>query len=122
MVIHVRGAKLDVTPSLQRHVERAVHHALDRFENRVEFAEITLSDVNGPRKGEDMQCQLVVSLRHAPKVIVEHRDRDLYVAIDRAAGRVKRAVRRSINRRRDQRHRDRVDAGTQVFGSLYPAM
>ena len=122
MIIDVRGAKLDITPSLQRHVERAVRNALDRFENRVEFVEITLSDVKGNHhKGDAMQCQLVIALRHAPKVIVEQCDRDLYVAVDQAAGRAKRAVRRSINRLRDLRQRHRVGVG-ETFNAMHPAM
>ena len=122
MLIHIRGSKIDVTPSLQRHVERAVHHALDRFENKVEYVDVTLLDNNGPRKGDDMHCRLIVSLRRVPKVIVDHRDQDLYVAIDRAAGRAKRAVRRTINRRRDVRHRDRMDMAGNLANGVYPAM
>lgn len=121
MLIHVRGSKIELTQSLKRHVERAVHHALDRFESRIESVEVRLSDVNGPRKGEDMQCRIVVSLMRLSSVVVEHCDRDLYVAVDRAAGRTKRAVRRTINRPRDARQRQRVDMAGNSLQGIYPA-
>lgn len=121
MIIHMRGVNLDLTPSLKEHVERAVQHALDRFEQRVSFVEVSLSDVNGPRKGPDMRCQMLVSLRHAPRVVVEHHDRDLYVAVDRAAGRVKRTVRRKINRQRDVRQREQQHAAA-LRSSYVPAV
>lgn len=121
MLIHVRGSKIELTQSLKRHVERAVHQALDRFENRIQSVEVKVADINGPRKGEDMQCRIVVALIRRSTVVVEHCDRDLYVAVDRAAGRTKRAVRRTINRPRDARQRDRVSMAGEGLTGVYPS-
>ena len=57
-----------------------------------------LSDINGPRGGEDKRCQLQVSLAGLPDVVVEDTEADLYFAIDRAADRVGRSVMRKLDR------------------------
>lgn len=122
MLIHVRGSKIELTESLKKHVQRAAHQALDRFESKIESVEVTLADVNGPRKGEDMLCRIVVKLQRLSTVVVEHCDRDLYVAVDRAAGRTKRAVRRNINRPRDARQRrSRTQVMNHGLDGMYPA-
>ena len=61
-----------------------------------------LSDINGPRNGPDKSCRLQVSLVGLPDVVVDDIESDLYVAIDRAANRAGRTIRRRLTRRRDR--------------------
>ena len=60
---------------------------------------VRLSDINGPRGGEDKRCHLQVVLSGLPEVVVEDIEADLYFAIGRAADRAGRTVMRKIGRK-----------------------
>jgi ribosome-associated translation inhibitor RaiA len=62
---------------------------------------VRLSDVNGPRGGEDKRCHIEVRLRGMPDVVIVDTEADLYVAIDRATERAGRALVRRLERRRE---------------------
>lgn len=101
MVLDVRGINVDVGGSLSEYAERRLNSALDRFTHRVRRVGVRLTDLNGPKGGASMQCRVIVHLEHAEPVVIEQVEHDLYTAVDRAATRTKRTVRRHINRRRD---------------------
>ena len=61
---------------------------------------VRLSDINGPRGGEDKCCHIQVALAHLPDVVIEDTEADLYAAIDRAADRAAHTVGRRLMRKR----------------------
>ena len=108
MEVHVRSTNIDLSPSLIDHVERSLGRALDRFAHRVSRIMVVFSDINGPnRHGVDTRCNVVADLGRSGTIVVEHIHEDAYAAADLASGRLKRAVRRRINRRRDAALRSR---------------
>jgi len=106
--IQARGFKL--TEGLRKQAERRVRLALGSTSGRVRSAVIRLDDANGPRGGLDKRCTVRVTLAGAPPVIIEQKEVDLYVAIDRAADRAGRAVSRRLEKIYDMR-RDATAAG-----------
>ncbi len=87
------------------HAERRLRFALTSAGNHVQRIVVRLSDINGPRGGEDKRCHLQVVLAGLPDVVVEDTEADLYFAIDRAADRAGRSVMRKINRKQTlQKH------------------
>lgn len=50
-------------------IERAVRK-LQRFRDVLESATITIEDVNGPKGGEDLRCQVIARLKGFPSVVV----------------------------------------------------
>ena len=104
MQIDVQALGFDLTPALRTHTERRLHFALDRSDAQVSRLWVRLSDLNGPRGGEDKRYQVRITLTDAPEVVIEDTEADLYVAIDRAADRAGRTVARRLERTRDQRH------------------
>jgi putative sigma-54 modulation protein len=96
--IFARGFEL--TEALHDHVSRRAGFALSRYKQVVKQVQIRLSDINGPRGGDDKQCVFLVDLVGSAPVVIRERDADAYAAIDRAADRVDRAVARLIERRR----------------------
>ena len=60
-----------------------------------------LSDINGPRGGLDKRCLIEARLKHAPALVIEDIEADLYLAIDRATARTGRAMERSLARQRE---------------------
>ena len=103
MRIHVRSRGFELTDALRAHAERRLLFALARFGTRVQSVMLRMDDVNGPRGGADKRCHILARLVPWGDVRVEELDGDLYVAIDRAADRLDRAVAREIERRREMR-------------------
>lgn len=105
MQMHVRAVNFQMSDALGEHAERRLHAALDRFEPKIGRVDLRLTDDHGPRHGTMMHCCIEANLNGFGNVLVEQDAPDLFEAIDRAAGRLKRTVRRCINRRRDTKMR-----------------
>ena len=101
IVIQARGFSL--TGGLQQHIERRFRFALDWARFQALRVSVRLSDLNGPRGGEDKCCHVQVAIPGSTDVVIEDTDVDLYVAIDRAASRAGRTLARRIERQRSYR-------------------
>ena len=99
MHIDIQTRNFDLTHALRSHAERRLRFALTRADNHVRKIIVRLSDINGPRGGEDKCCKLQVLLAGLPDVVVEDIEADLYFAIDRAADRAGRTVMRKLDRK-----------------------
>jgi len=99
MKIDIETSNFPLTEALHSHAERRLRSAVTRCGERIRKVAMRLSDVNGPRGGADKRCRLQVALAGLPAVVVEDTQADLYVAIDRATGRARRALVRRIKRR-----------------------
>lgn len=102
MQIDIQASKFSITDALRNHAERRLRFALTFCNEHIQRIVVRLSDINGPRGGPDKCCHLQVMLNGLDDVVVEDVKSDLYVAIDRAANRAGRAVRRRLTRRRDK--------------------
>ena len=107
--IQARGFKL--TEGLREYVERRLSFVFASTRRSVRRISVRLSDENGPRGGDDMRCRMQVSLAAAPSVVIEDTETSLYVAIDRAADRIGRAVARRLERARKSRRISRLLPG-----------
>jgi len=103
MQIQVVGDHLDVSPSLEDHAKHRIELALDRFEDHVSEVVVRLDDISGPHGPGTKRCHFQVSFYHRDPVIVEQKHSDIYTGIDKGSTRLKRTVRRHINRLRDAR-------------------
>ena len=101
MTIDIRGAAIAPTPAVLEYVVRRIQSALGRLEANVRGVVVRLGDANGPRGGIDKTCRVLARMRRGT-VVIDEVDRDLYVAIDRAADRLRRAAVRVIDRHRTQ--------------------
>ena len=99
MQIDIQTRNFDLTNALRSYAERRLRFALTSADNHVQRIVVRLSDINGPRGGEDKRCHLLVVLAGLPDVVVEDTEADLYFAIDRAADRAGRSVMRKLNRK-----------------------
>jgi len=101
MQIDIQALGFRLTPALQAHTVRRMHFALGRSDAQVLRLSVRLSDLNGPRGGDDKCCHVRIKLADAPEVVIEDIEADLYNAIDRAADRAGRTVARRLERLRD---------------------
>ncbi|MGD8620226.1 MAG: HPF/RaiA family ribosome-associated protein [Gammaproteobacteria bacterium] len=99
MQIEIQARNFSMTRALRTHVERRLEFALSTCYRHVKRILVRLSDVNGPRGGNDKRCHLEVILP-GQAVVVENTEADLYVAINRAASRAGRSTMRQLRRRR----------------------
>ncbi len=98
MQIDIQSRHFSLTDSLRIHAEQRLHSALDCFSEYIQRVVMHLSDINGPRGGEDKCCHIQVMLAGLPDVVIEDIETDLYVAIGRATDRAGRTVARKIER------------------------
>ena len=96
--IHTQGFPL--TEAIENRIQRQVAKLFTRFEDQLISVSAYLSDINGPRGGADKKVVMRVSLAGLPPLSVATEHSDLYVAVDRTARRMHRAVRRSLGKSR----------------------
>ena len=110
MQIAIQTNAFEITEGLRVHVERRIRFAFDWADLVVNKVAVRLSDLNGPRGGEDKRCVIQVAVSGAPDVVIEDTQSDLYVAIDRAADRAGRSLARKVERQRKRRNGGSRDA------------
>lgn len=101
MQVDIQSQGFTLTERLSEYVMKRLAYGLSHGEGAIGRVIVRLSDINGPRGGADKRCLIELRLKNAPSVVVEDIEADLYVAIDRAAERVGRALGRSLARRRE---------------------
>jgi putative sigma-54 modulation protein len=99
MKIEIQARNFSLTRAMRVYIERRLGFALSTGYRHVKRIMVRLSDINGPRGGNDKRCHLEVILPNQ-EIVVENTEADLYVAINRAAARAGRTVMRQLRRRR----------------------
>jgi ribosomal subunit interface protein len=103
MRVQVSARGLDTSGGLRTHVERRLRSGLGRFSSRIIDAPVTITSLRRSDGRSDTRCRIEVRIRGLAQVIVEEVGKDPYMAVDRAADEVRRAVARKLNRARDSR-------------------
>lgn len=101
MQIEIQARHFPLTHALRHHVKRRLDFALSTRYDHIQRIQVRLSDINGPRGGNDKCCHIQVVLPRLADVVIEDTESNLYVAIDRAAERASRTVARRLGRKRD---------------------
>lgn len=101
MQIDIQARNFTLTNALRGYVKRRLSFALSTRDDHIQRVKVRLSDINGPRGGEDKRCHIQVVLPHLPDVVIEDTEEDLYAAIDLAVDRAGRTVGRRVTRQRD---------------------
>jgi putative sigma-54 modulation protein len=96
MQIDIRSSNLLLNSAHRERIARRASFALSRLSQRIRRVEVRLADVNGPRGGIDKRCRVLVHLDGATPMLVEAQGGDLLELIDRAMGRIGRAVRKRV--------------------------
>jgi ribosomal subunit interface protein len=107
MQIEIHAREFSLTQSLRNHVERRLGFALSTRYDSIKRILVRLSDINGPRGGNDKCCQLHVILPGQADVVIQDTQSDLYTAIDRAADRARRTLSRKLSRLREYKRNRR---------------
>jgi hypothetical protein len=101
VLIHPRTITAD--QALRERVVLALTAALGPVEARLQWVDVYLTDVNGPRGGPDKRCRVVAHLPGGRPVVVSRMERDPVSAVAMAASRCRRSVRNRLKRRQHRR-------------------
>lgn len=96
MKIGIQCRGFSLTGAIAGRIHKRLACLLGRGIRGLRRVDVTLSDLNGPRGGIDKRCLIKVSIDGLRPVIIEDVESDLYMAIDRAAGRASRTVVRRV--------------------------
>jgi ribosomal subunit interface protein len=102
MKIEMQARHFSLSKALRKHIKRRLGFALCAGKEQIQRVLVRLSDTNGPRGGADKSCKIQLVLPRIPDIVVEDTEANLYAAIDRAANRAGRTLRRRLTRHRDQ--------------------
>lgn len=97
--IHSRGFTL--TNAQRDYLTKRLAYGLTSCDATIGRVIVRLSDINGPRGGEDKRCHIEVRLRGMPDVVIGDTETELHMAIDRATERAGRSLVRRLERRRE---------------------
>ncbi len=100
MQIHMIAKEFSITPALRSYLERRLDAGFSAIKVRIRDIAIRLRDLNGPRGGRDMMCQISVAIPGGPEVIIKEVQENIYTAIDLAVKRAAYRVTRILGRRR----------------------
>ena len=104
MHIDIQARGFELTDGLREHTIRRLSFATNWARDEVRRINVRLSDVNGPRGGEDKRCLIQIPLSGRPDIVIDDLETDLYVAIDKAIGRVERVLAKQIEKTREHHH------------------
>ncbi|MGE5651804.1 MAG: HPF/RaiA family ribosome-associated protein, partial [Bacillota bacterium] len=91
----------ELTPSLRDHLARRLRFAFISLQNKIQSISVRLRDLNGPKGGRDMLCQVAVVIPGRPTVLIKDVQEDMYAAIDSAFKRASYRASQMITRQRD---------------------
>lgn len=98
MKTHIQTRGFVLTRAIQLYAHKRLKSAVGFAERHIHRIQIKLSDINGPRGGNDKRCKLILTLQGLPTVVIEDTETDLYAAIDRAVARAANALTKKIRR------------------------
>lgn len=105
MKLDIRGHHLEITPALRTFVEQKLEPIAHHHGDMIDQIQVRLEDVTGPNKGGvDMSCRITAWLKVHVTVNIEELNRDMRAAIELAADRADRAIKKHVERSRFQGH------------------
>jgi len=101
MDVQILDRNIGITAAQQEHVDRCLQYAFGRFSAQIRSIEVSLTDVNGPKGGDDLQCRMKVVLQGKGDLLVEGKGVSVEVVVSETADRAALAVSRRFDRLRD---------------------
>lgn len=111
MDVFIRTNGIRLAQEWQTLLQERLHAALAHCGRRIHRVHVFVTDTNGDKGGLDKVCRVVAHVRRHPTLVVEDRDHDLQVLIDRIVNRVGLAAERRLLRPRLRGQADRMTEG-----------
>ena len=117
MDISVAAKDFRLTAALLNYTHERIKQRLGRLGVAAKRVQVILSDINGPRGGEDKRCQVLLDVAGRGQLAVHAIHSDMYGAIDQSLARAKRRVVKVSKRR----HAGRQSGRHPDHDSMAPA-
>ena len=101
MDVQILDRNIGITAAQQEHIDRCLQFAFGRFSSQIRSIEVSLTDVNGPKGGDDLQCRMKVVLQGKGDLLVEGKGVSVEAVVSETADRAALAVSRRLDRLRD---------------------
>lgn len=88
----------DMSDALSGWVHDRLERHLGKYSAQIESIDVRFADENGPKGGVDRNCMIHVTISALPPIVVEVKAGEEREAFDLAAGRMERAVKRSMEK------------------------
>jgi len=98
MQIQLQAQDFPLTEALVDYVERSINFELSSRYQQIRRIDVRLSEVKAARGRVDKRCRIQISLPRLRDIVIEDKQRDLYVAIENAIQRASRTVNRRLKR------------------------
>ena len=98
--IDIQSRHFPLTDALRNHVRQRLSFIDKARYDRVNRAQVHLSDVSGPHGVGDKCCLIRIPVPGQADVVIEETRPDLYAAINRASARTARVLTRKLRRQR----------------------
>ncbi|MFA6193162.1 MAG: ribosome-associated translation inhibitor RaiA [Sulfurimonas sp.] len=103
MNISLTGRHLELTDAIKAHMSTSIE-TLSKF--HLDIISVNVIATAQTKKGKEHSCvEFVINLAHKNSIVIKQSDDDLYAAIDLAAGRAQKAMRR-MHDRDTEHHKD----------------
>ncbi|MFT6310071.1 MAG: ribosomal subunit interface protein [Porticoccus sp.] len=97
MIVNIQARHFDLTPELKSYVESKIRLMMSRYKNKIIKISVSLSDVNGPKGGEDRCCKIVINPENIPSIVVQETAASMVEAVNICTHRAKRIVNRNLS-------------------------
>lgn len=105
MQININSTDISIDAQLKKRLTQQFQFLCSKHDDSISRISLTLSDVNGPKGGNDKQCKVVVFLIGREEVVITERQSTLQRAIDRALQRTGFNLQQRLKRRHRLKHR-----------------
>ncbi|MFN8708289.1 MAG: hypothetical protein ACK526_13285 [Planctomyces sp.] len=102
MDVRLLDRNVGVTAEQREGIDRCLQYAFDRFSSHIRTIDVSLSDVNGPKGGDDLQCRMKIVLHGKGELMVEGKSVSVEALISETADRAALAVSKRLDRLHDQ--------------------
>lgn len=102
MEIQIVTRALTLTAAQYELISRRLQFGLGRFARRLRRVDVTLSDVNGPKGGNDIQCRVKLLLNRKGELVVSDTSETVEAAISSVTARAAMAVNRLVGRHQNR--------------------
>jgi ribosomal subunit interface protein len=98
--LDIRAHGFELTDAIRQYAIDHIATKLAAHSNRVQAVIIRVGDTNGTKGGEDKLCRVEVLIPGQNPLVIEEINEDLRAAMDLAADRIEKVLRRKVERRR----------------------
>lgn len=82
------------------HIEHRMSFTLSRLHHEIDSISIMLSDINGPKRGVDKQCRVIIKPVGLAEIVITETREKIRHAIDRCLARASQSLSRKLKQRR----------------------